>query len=80
METIKLMSKSEQYVLFEALKAFIISNNEIARICDVSPSLVGFVRQGVNSNEKVIKAIFENLKDGWENEVPVKYINLIKEF
>jgi len=80
METIKLMTKAEQYVLFETLKPFIISNNEIARICDVSPSLVGFVRQGVNSNEAVIKAIFENLKEGWEDAVPAKYYQIIKDF
>jgi hypothetical protein len=80
METLKLMSKKEQYELFEALKPFIISNNETARMCDVSASLVSCVRQGINTNERVIAAIFQNLKDGWEDAVPTKYYSIIKSF
>lgn len=80
METIKLMTKQEQYTLFETLKPWIVSNTEIARICNVSSSLVGFVRQGVNSNETVIKAIFENLKEGWEDAVSSDVVSMIKNF
>lgn len=79
MEAIIGMSKQEQYILFELLKPFIISNNETARLCDVSPSLVGNVRQGVNNNEKVITVIFQNLKEGWESSIPVNYKKLVKE-
>jgi hypothetical protein len=79
MEAIKL-NKNDQFLLFEALKNFIPSNDETARNCGVSPSLVGFVRRGVNSNEKVISYIFKNLKEGWEDAIPTKYYSIIKEY
>lgn len=80
MHTIEKMTKNQQYNLFQELKDHLPSTNDIARNCNVSSSLVGYIKNGLNHNEKVLKYIFDNLKEGWEDAVSSDVVSMIKNF
>jgi transcriptional regulator with XRE-family HTH domain len=72
-EQIQSLTKMQQYELLQAIRPHIkVSMADIARRADVSPTLVSYVFQGINSNPKVLAIILENLSQGWENSIPAQ--------
>jgi hypothetical protein len=70
-EYIEKCTKEQQFAIMKAIKPFVtISQVEISRQTNMSSSLVAAVFAGVNNNPVVLKIIFLNLKDGWEDSLP----------
>jgi hypothetical protein len=77
---VKDLSKYEQFRLMNAIRPFIpakITQAQIAREADVTQGLVNHVFSGLNSNEEVVRVIFENLNAGWQNAIPEDLKHLI---
>lgn len=76
-EQIRSMTKQQQFALLKAVRPFLdLTIVEVAREADVSPALVNYVFQGVNSNEKVLAVIFNNLKPGYETAIPSELLEV----
>lgn len=52
------------------------SAREIAIETDYSVTMVNNVFQGLNNNQTIIKAIVDNLPEGWQDSVPLKYLKI----
>jgi aspartokinase len=55
-----------------------LSNTELAIMANTSSSLVSYVWSGLQKNPKILNLIFDNLEEGWDNDLTPAEIGQIE--
>jgi hypothetical protein len=71
--------QKQKHLLSKVRPFFKISNADLSVMLNVSTGLVSYVWAGANCNPKVLKAIYDNLTEGWDNDLTPKEIKAIQE-
>ncbi len=71
--------QKQRYLLNKIRPFFKISNTDLSVMLNVSMGLVSYVWSGANANPKVLKAIYENLDEGWDNDLTTIEVKQIQE-
>ena len=73
-------SKQKQRYLLAKIKPYCpLSNGVLSVELDVSVGLVSYVWLGVSKHKKVLEYIYNNLQEGWDNDLTPSEVKEIQE-